>query len=79
LSRKRQPDGRVERLRLLRKAGIAVPKAMIETRPSGCAIDDVLDAVVLTRTAERHLRGAAICLPEKPPRDARKLQMAIWY
>jgi threonine dehydratase len=79
LSRKRQPDGRVERLRLLRKAGIAVPKAMLETRPSGCAIDDLLDAVVLTRTAERHLRGAAICLPEKPPRDARKLQMAIWY
>lgn len=79
LSRKRQPDGRSQRLRLLRKAGITVPKAMIENRPSGCAIDDLLDAMVLTRTAERHLCGEAICLPEKPPRDARKLTMAIWY
>jgi predicted RNase H-like nuclease len=39
----------------------------------------LLDAVVLTRTAERHLCGAAVCLPAQPPRDARKLQMAIWY
>jgi len=79
LSRKRKPEGRAERLRLLKRSGIAVPKAMIASRPGGCAIDDLLDAIVLTRTAERHLRGDAICLPPKPPRDARKLEMAIWY
>ncbi len=79
LSRKRLPDGRAERLRLLRRAGIKVSNALMNARPKGCATDDLLDAVVLTRTAERHLRGEAICLPEKPPRDARGLQMAIWY
>ncbi|MGE0151467.1 MAG: DUF429 domain-containing protein [Reyranellaceae bacterium] len=79
LSRKRQPEGRAERLRLLKRGGISVPRSMIETRPKGCAIDDLLDAIMLTRTAERHLRGGAVCLPPKPPRDARRLQMAIWY
>lgn len=79
LSRKRQPDGRAERLRLLKRGGIAVPKPMVENRPQGCAIDDLLDAIVLTRTAERHLCGDAVCLPAKPPRDSRRLQMAIWY
>jgi predicted RNase H-like nuclease len=52
---------------------------MLETRPKGSGIDDLLDALVLTRTAERHLRGNAVCLPEKPPRDARGLKMEIWY
>ncbi len=79
LSRKRQPEGRAERQRLLRRAGIVVSTAMIKARPKGCGIDDLLDAIVLTRTAERHLRGDAQCVPGKPPRDARGLQMAIWY
>jgi predicted RNase H-like nuclease len=79
LSPKRKPAGRAERLRLLRRAGIAVPKTMLETRPKGSGIDDLLDAIVLTRTAERHLRSDATCLPAKPPLDARKLQMAIWF
>lgn len=79
LSQKRKQEGRTERLRLLRRAGIAVPRAIMESRPKGCGIDDLLDAVVLTRTAERHLRGDAVCLPNEPPRDARGLQMAIWY
>jgi len=79
LSQKRKPEGRAERMHLLRRAGIAVPKAMIETRPKGCGIDDLLDAIVLTRTAERHLCGDAVCLPPKPPRDAHGLRMAIWF
>ncbi|MDF3075511.1 MAG: pyridoxal kinase, partial [Alphaproteobacteria bacterium] len=79
LSPKRKPEGRAERQRLLRRTGIAVPRTMLETRPKGSGIDDLLDALVLTRTAERHLRGNAVCLPEKPPRDARGLKMEIWY
>ena len=79
LSPKRRPDGRAERLRLLRRAGIEVSHAMLSGRPRGCGIDDLLDAIVLTRTAERHLGGDAVCLPKQPPRDARGLQMAIWY
>ena len=79
LSRKRKPDGRIDRLRLLRRAGLKVPDTMLTTRLKGCGIDDLLDAIVLTRTAERHLRGAARSLPEKPPRDARGLKMEIWY
>jgi predicted RNase H-like nuclease len=79
LSPKRKPEGRSERLRLLRKVGISVSSTMIEARPKGCGVDDLLDAIVLTRTAERHLRCDAVCLPEEPPRDGRNLQMAIWY
>lgn len=79
LSQKRKPEGRAERMRLLRRAGIKVSNPMLNARPKGCGIDDLLDAIVLTRTADRHLCGDAICLPPKPPRDARKLQMAIWY
>jgi predicted RNase H-like nuclease len=79
LSSKRKPEGRAERLRLLRRAGISVPKTMLETRPKGCGIDDLLDAIVLTRTAERHLRGDAICVPKMPLRDVRGLKMEIWY
>lgn len=79
LSPKRGPEGRAERLRLLRRAGIEVSDAMLTGRPKGCDIDDLLDAIVLTRTAERHLEGDAVCLPKEPPRDARGLQMAIWY
>jgi predicted RNase H-like nuclease len=79
LSPKRKPEGRADRLRLIRRTGIAVPKAMIDSRPKGCGIDDLLDAIVLTRTAERHLCGDAVCLPSKPPRDARGLKMEIWY
>lgn len=79
LSRKRKPEGRAERLRLLKRGAITVSRSMIDARPRGCGIDDLLDALVLTRTAERHLRGDAVCLPEKPSRDARGLKMEIWY
>lgn len=79
LSRKRSAAGRTERLRLLHAVGITVDAAMLAARPKGCAADDVLDAIALTRTAERHLRGQAMCLPGNPPLDARRLQMAIWY
>lgn len=79
LSRKRRPEGRADRLRLLRRAGFKVPEKTLSARPKGCAVDDLLDALVLTRTAERHLRGEATCLPDKPPRNARGLRMEIWY
>jgi predicted RNase H-like nuclease len=79
LSRKRRSEGRADRLRLLRRAGFEVPDAMLGARPKGCGIDDLLDAIVLTRTAERHLCGDAVCLPPKPPRDARGLKMEIWF
>jgi len=79
LSPKRKPLGRAERLRLLRRAGLKISDTMLTVRPQGCGIDDLLDALVLTRTADRHLRGEAICLPAKPPRDGRGLKMEIWY
>lgn len=79
LSPKRKPEGRTDRLRLLRRAGIKISETMLSARPKGCGIDDLLDAIVLTRTAERHLCGDAICLPSEPPRDARGLKMEIWF
>ncbi|MDJ0839714.1 MAG: DUF429 domain-containing protein [Acidobacteriota bacterium] len=42
------------------------------------ALDDLIDACVLTRVAWSHLEGNARCLPPEPPRDARGLEMTIW-
>ena len=68
---KRKPEGRAERLALLRGwCGDAIDRALAERRALACAADDVLDAFAALWTAERIARGAAISLPPEPPRDA---------
>ena len=75
---KRAPDGRAERLALLRRwCGNAVERALADRRRLGCAPDDVFDAVAALWTAERIARGEAISLPPDPPRDAVGLPMWI--
>ena len=48
-------------------------------RPSGCANDDLLDALAVLWTAERYLRNEAQPLPGETERDERGLRMEIWY
>ncbi len=75
LSKKRQPDGFDERLKLLRKHGFR-PKI---GRLHGAARDDILDAVAVCRTATLIAAGAATRLGPARLRDSRGLPMNIWF
>ena len=75
LSKKRQPDGFAERLKLLRKHGF---KTKIE-RLSGAARDDILDAIAVCRTATLIAAGTATRLGPAKLRDSLGLPMNIWF
>ena len=72
---KRTPEGRAERLRLLRDAGLGDLSGL---RALGAAPDDVLDAAVLALTARRVADGTATRLGDGT-RDARGLRMEVAY
>lgn len=75
LSRKRRPEGFVERLELLARHGFAW-----EPRPMpGAARDDVLDAMAVCRTALLITQGAATRLGPEHERDRHGLPMNIWF
>lgn len=82
LPRKTTPAGREARLALLHQAGLPDPTPLLahfakrQAKP-----DDVLDAVACALTAWRRLAGTAERVPDQStlPRDARGLQLAIWY
>ncbi|MDX1486953.1 MAG: DUF429 domain-containing protein, partial [Acidiferrobacterales bacterium] len=81
---KKTAAGREERERWLRRYYRSHYKAPSELRTHfgsrAVAVDDILDAYVLARTAARIARGLAIRLPAGcPPRDTRGLPMEIWY
>jgi len=78
-SKKRDKAGQDERKKLLSDAGLFITKEMLAKLPTGCKVDDALDAIVLTITAERHHHNKAECLPLNPTLDSRQLQMAIWF
>jgi predicted RNase H-like nuclease len=75
LSKKRQPDGFEERLKLLRRHGF---RPEVERLP-GAARDDILDAVAVCRTATLIAAGAATRLGPATLRDSRGLPMNIWF
>jgi len=75
LSKKRQPEGFEERLKLLRKHGF---KAKIDRLP-GAARDDILDAIAVCRTATLIATGTATRLGPKTRRDSFGLPMNIWF
>lgn len=85
--RKKTAAGREERLhaleqaphRLFRGIRLAVERTLQGRRRAQVAPDDVLDAYVLVATAWRIWHAQGHCLPDVPGRDARGLQMAIWY
>jgi predicted RNase H-like nuclease len=72
---KRTPEGRAERLRLLRDAGLGDLSGL---RALGAAPDDVLDAAVLALTARRVAAGTAVRVGDGT-RDARGLRMEVTY
>jgi predicted RNase H-like nuclease len=77
--RKKSEAGKAERLALLEQHVPRSMEAAAVKRPSGCASDDLIDALAVLWTAERHLRGQALPLPMEPERDQRGLRMEIWY
>jgi predicted RNase H-like nuclease len=74
LAPKRSAAGSKERRALLRRAGVCVPE-----RPTGAAVDDLLDACALTWSAHRVADGTASHVPDAPARDARGLAMELHW
>jgi len=76
---KKTVAGREERARLLKGSFFQVDEGLSKFPSGKAASDDILDAYACAWTAMRMFRGEAGCLPDDPPRDARDLQMGIWY
>jgi predicted RNase H-like nuclease len=75
LSKKRQPDGYSERLKLLARHGF---RTKVE-RLLGAARDDILDAIAVCRTATLIAGGKATRLGPARQRDSCGLPMNIWF
>jgi predicted RNase H-like nuclease len=75
LSKKRQPEGYAERLKLLARHGF---RTKVD-RLSGAARDDILDAIAVCRTATLIARGQATRLGPARQRDSCGLPMNIWF
>lgn len=81
---KKTPEGRRERVRLLRRVYAASFQDPVRMRLAHglrhLALDDVVDAYVLAHAAHCIRSATAKRVPEaEPPRDARGLRMEIWY
>ncbi len=76
---KKKAEGRNERAALLDQYFFQVEEGLGSFPTSKATADDILDAYACAWTAMRLFRGEAGCLPDDPPRDAKGLQMAIWY
>ena len=73
---KRDGSGQLERIELLRREGLDVTHDL--KGADGAALDDVLDAVALSWSAQRIAEGRGRRVPDPPPKDARGLRMEIW-
>jgi predicted RNase H-like nuclease len=75
---KKTRDGQHQRIGTLTRSGF--PKAFLASLTTlSTGRDDFLDACAALWTAERIYRGIAKRLPDESERDARGLDMAIWY
>lgn len=77
LRSKTSAEGRAQRGRLLAKLGLDVD-ALLQRRPAGAGVDDVLDAAAMAWTAARISFEQAHAIPLDAPRDSRGLKMEIW-
>ncbi|MEI4473122.1 DUF429 domain-containing protein [Frigidibacter sp. MR17.24] len=77
LSRKRQPDGRADRIALLAAQGFDAEALAGQANANGCAVDDMLDATALLWSAMRFRREQHTTFPAQPQRDARGLEMSV--
>lgn len=71
---KKTAEGIAARRALLAAAGLVVDGPP----PRGAAIDDMLDALACATVARRLYHGLALSHPDRPPRDAHGLPIAIW-
>lgn len=86
LASKKTEDGRVQRLALLAAAGFeqadarwAEHRGAHKIRLADVADDDAYDALAVCVTARRIAERDAICLPSRPGRDSRGIEMAVRY
>lgn len=78
MSGKKSAEGAVQRMSLVQdKLGFDVTRVQIPTGRPTLALDDILDAVVLTWTARRLAQKRAERLPAEHQRDERGLLMQI--
>ena len=78
--RKGTREGRTERWRVLRRKFPDLPRTpVLSSALRGlCDLEDYVDALACAWTAATIESGDATSLPARPPRDQRKLRMAIW-
>ncbi|MEM9666996.1 MAG: DUF429 domain-containing protein [Bacteroidota bacterium] len=77
---KRTAEGQATRRQLLADHGFETVVAQVEAHTGrGLKADDLLDACAVCWSARRLARKTAQRLPDEPERDARGLEMAIWY
>lgn len=75
---KRTREGQAERIRLLEPHfDAALTEAITLNRPTGVAIDDILDAFAALWSAERIYQGRSVTHPSIPPVDRYGLRMEI--
>jgi predicted RNase H-like nuclease len=76
---KKTVPGQAQRHNLLQKIFTDIDSILAQAPIPGCAMDDVLDAVVAAWTAGQAVIGKAKTLPEKPPLDSKRLKMEMLY
>jgi len=74
---KRSSRGQRKRVELLRQVVCGTEQLLYGNRPSGCSVDDILDALVAAWTAYCVAVGKVQTLPAKPAVDRRGLRMEI--
>jgi predicted RNase H-like nuclease len=80
--KKRASDGQDERVEALQSVSswaFQETEKLLRRRPSGAAVDDVLDACAAAWTAIRIAEGTAQRIPTAPPLDSKGLRMEMWY
>jgi predicted RNase H-like nuclease len=76
---KKTVAGQAQRHNLLQRNFTGIDSILVRAPVSGCAMDDVLDAIVAAWAAGQVIIGKAKTLPENPPLDSKGLRMEILY
>jgi predicted RNase H-like nuclease len=82
--KKKESQGKEERLRALESGGFAgiaqeIEKGLKEFSRKDVAHDDLIDAYVMAWVASRIADGKSQRVPDEPPIDSQGLRMEIWY
>ena len=77
--KKKSTEGKAQRLRALHNSFPGVARALGRFPRSQVASDDILDAYAAVWTAVRIADNSAKRIPARPPIDAKRLRMEMWY